>query len=76
MSKTSYDSEYFLQEPQKKSTMKDVDNVRVIVRCRPMNSKEKETGCKLAVNVSMMCSILSQMPQKIVAFGDLAFSFK
>ena len=32
--------------------MNEQDNVRVVVRCRPMNGKEKETGCKLVVKVS------------------------
>ena len=29
----------------------DTDNVRVIVRCRPMNDKEKGSGHKMAVKV-------------------------
>ncbi|XP_048589279.1 kinesin-like protein KIF3A [Nematostella vectensis] len=27
------------------------DNVRVVVRCRPLNEKEKGSGCKMCVNV-------------------------
>ena len=29
----------------------DSDNVRVVVRCRPMNEKEVASSCSLAVNV-------------------------
>ncbi|XP_013384615.1 kinesin-like protein KIF3A isoform X2 [Lingula anatina] len=36
--------------PEKKDP-KDSDNVRVVVRCRPINSKEKDSGCKLTVNI-------------------------
>lgn len=25
------------------------ENVKVIVRCRPMNKKERETGCKVSL---------------------------
>ena len=42
---------FFSQEP-KSSNPADSDNVRVVVRCRPMNPKEKETNCKQTVNVS------------------------
>ncbi len=41
---------YVFQEP--KANPADSDNVRVVVRCRPMNAKEKETHCKQTVNVS------------------------
>ena len=37
------------QEPKNSSA--DSDNVRVVVRCRPMNSKEKEANCQQAVTV-------------------------
>nr|AUN27681.1 kinesin-like protein KIF3A [Phascolosoma esculenta] len=30
---------------------KDSDNVRVVVRCRPMNEKEKASGCKMTVKI-------------------------
>lgn len=30
---------------------KDSENVKVVVRCRPMNEKETSTGCQLVVNV-------------------------
>lgn len=33
--------------------MKDVDNVRVVVRSRPLNDKEVETSCKVVVKVSI-----------------------
>ncbi|XP_074651128.1 kinesin-like protein KIF3A [Tubulanus polymorphus] len=36
--------------PEKKD-LKESDNVRVAVRCRPLNQKEKETGCKRSVDV-------------------------
>jgi hypothetical protein len=34
--------------------MKDVDNVRVVVRCRPLNEKEVQQGCKLSVQVCFL----------------------
>ena len=37
-----------LQEP------KENDNVRVAVRCRPLNEKEKQTNYKVAVHVSWL----------------------
>ena len=47
-------SEYamlYFQEGKVKS-MKDMQNVRVVVRCRPMNDKEKGTDCRQVVKVS------------------------
>ena len=38
---------------QEDTSMKDVDNVRVAVRCRPLNEKEVQQGCKMAVKVSL-----------------------
>ena len=34
--------------------MKEVDNVRVSVRCRPLNEKEVSQGCKVAVKVNSL----------------------
>ncbi|XP_064610162.1 kinesin-like protein KIF3A isoform X2 [Liolophura sinensis] len=43
--------------------IKESDNVRVCVRCRPMNEKEKSTGCKLCVNVdTVRCAIIVKNP--------------
>ncbi|KAK7097398.1 kinesin-like protein KIF3A isoform X2 [Littorina saxatilis] len=36
------------------ASMKDVDNVRVAVRCRPLNEKEIQQGCKMVVKVDEM----------------------
>lgn len=36
---------YFLQQVKKESN----DNVRVVVRCRPLNEKEKNMKCPMAV---------------------------
>ncbi|XP_064636553.1 kinesin-like protein KIF3A isoform X2 [Lineus longissimus] len=38
---------------------KDSDNVKVVVRCRPLNEKEKETGCKLAVKTDSVRGSIS-----------------
>ena len=38
--------------------MKESDNVRVIVRCRPMNETEKSSNCTLVVKVRLTDSIL------------------
>ncbi|XP_041360213.1 kinesin-like protein KIF3A isoform X2 [Gigantopelta aegis] len=35
-------------------SMRETDNVRVVVRCRPMNEKEVNTNCKQVVNVDEM----------------------
>ena len=37
----------------------DSDNVRVVVRCRPMNEKEIGTNCGLAVNVEESRGIIT-----------------
>lgn len=34
--------------------MKETDNVRVAVRCRPLNEKEISTGCKTMVKVRIV----------------------
>jgi len=35
---------------------KDSENVKVVVRCRPMNEKETSTGCQQVVHVSTFVS--------------------
>lgn len=40
-----------LERPEKSEIN---DNVKVVVRCRPLNLKEKNTGCKQAVIVDEM----------------------
>ena len=37
---------------QEGTGMQDVDNVRVVVRCRPFDKKELDLGCKLSVQVT------------------------
>ena len=37
----------------------DSDNVRVVVRCRPMNEKEVASSCSLAVNVDESRGIIT-----------------
>ncbi len=52
---------FLIQEPHgKKSNPKDSDNVRVVVRCRPMNDTEKTTGCKQCVKVGF-CLLASEL---------------
>ena len=38
---------------QSKSSAKDTDNVRVVVRCRPLNEKEISNGNQMAVKVRL-----------------------
>ncbi|KAL8622264.1 Kinesin-like protein kif3a [Nucella lapillus] len=57
--------------------MKEVDNVRVIVRCRPLNEKEVSQGCKMAVKVDEVRGTVtvtadSAEPPKTFTF-DIAF---
>lgn len=55
-----------VQEPK---SAKESDNVRVVVRCRPMNGKEKQTGCKQTVDVS------STSPEEfLLVGGKIVFS--
>ena len=37
----------------------DNDNVRVVVRCRPLSQKEQNSGCKAVVNVDERTGTLS-----------------
>ena len=41
----------FVKE-QEQNKSRESDNVRVIVRCRPMNDTEKSTECTVVVKVS------------------------
>ncbi|KAK3728942.1 hypothetical protein QZH41_016806 [Actinostola sp. cb2023] len=38
---------------------KESDNVRVVVRCRPLNDKEKDTGCTMCVTVDEATGMIS-----------------
>ena len=37
---------------QSKKSVKEADNVRVVVRCRPLNEKEVSNGNQMAVKVN------------------------
>ena len=60
---------------------KESDNVRVVVRCRPMNDKEKEMNCKMVVKIDEVTGSLkvenpdarSGQPPKTFTF-DRVFS--
>lgn len=43
----------FLVYLQSKKSVKEADNVRVVVRCRPLNEKEVANGNQMAVKVNM-----------------------
>jgi len=60
----------------KMTVNKDSDNVRVIVRCRPMNSKEEEMGTKMAVKVDeVRGSITVANPAKNSSDPPKVFTF-
>ncbi|KAM6299768.1 kinesin-like protein KIF3A [Aegotheles albertisi] len=43
-----------INKPEKLDRPESCDNVKVVVRCRPLNEREKATGYKMAVNVDEM----------------------
>ncbi|XP_068816237.1 kinesin-like protein KIF3A isoform X3 [Struthio camelus] len=43
-----------INKPEKLDKPESCDNVKVVVRCRPLNEREKATGYKMAVNVDEM----------------------
>lgn len=43
-----------INKPEKPDRPESCDNVKVVVRCRPLNEREKATGYKMAVNVDEM----------------------
>uniref|UniRef100_A0A8C3VAM2 Kinesin-like protein n=1 Tax=Catharus ustulatus TaxID=91951 RepID=A0A8C3VAM2_CATUS len=43
-----------INKPEKLDKPESCDNVKVVVRCRPLNDREKATGYKMAVNVDEM----------------------
>ena len=49
--------DFFVARAPKQKSAKDSDNVRVVVRCRPMNEKERDTDCKTAASVSILRNI-------------------
>lgn len=43
-----------INKPEKLDKPESCDNVKVVVRCRPLNEREKAMGYKMAVNVDEM----------------------
>ncbi|GIX85946.1 hypothetical protein CEXT_768361 [Caerostris extrusa] len=53
---------------QKFSTSMASETVKVIVRCRPINQRERDLGCKVIINMDSSCGLCSIVNRMMLQF--------